>query len=185
MGVNLSTGSEPTGISGEPGTTGLDSRRIGTLALVFMIIAASAPLTVVAGGVPSNFAVTGLLGVPLSFLVLGIILVLFAIGCAAMTRHVHNAGAFFAYISKGLGKPVGMGAALTALVAYNSMQIGIAGMFGFVFSSFLDSLFGLQVTWWVCALIAWVIVGIMGVLRVDFSAKVLGIIVGTEFLIVI
>ncbi|MDN6604869.1 APC family permease, partial [Brevibacterium sp.] len=144
-----------------------------------------APLTVVAGGVPSNFAVTGLLGIPLSFIVLGVILILFAIGYAAMSRHVHNAGAFFAYISKGLGKPVGMGAALTALVAYNSMQIGIAGMFGFVFSSFLDSLFGLQVAWWICALIAWVIVGLMGISRVDFSAKVLGIIVGSEFLVVI
>ncbi|MGO2818429.1 APC family permease [Brevibacterium aurantiacum] len=185
MGVNLSTGSEPDSASDQPTTTGLDARRIGTVSLVFMIIAASAPLTVVAGGVPSNFAVTGLLGIPLSFVVLGIILVLFAIGYAAMSRHVHNAGAFFAYISKGLGKPVGMGAAVTALVAYNSMQIGIAGMFGFVFSSFLDSIFGLQVSWWVCALIAWVIVGIMGVLRVDFSAKVLGIIVGTEFLVVI
>ncbi|SMX84778.1 MULTISPECIES: APC family permease [unclassified Brevibacterium] len=169
----------------EAASLGLNSRRIGTLALVFMIIAASAPLTVVAGGVPSNFAVTGLLGIPLSFIVLGVVLVLFAIGYAAMSRHVHNAGAFFAYISKGLGKPVGMGAALTALVAYNSLQIGISGMFGFVFSSFLDSLFGLQVSWWICALVAWAIVGLMGISRVDFSAKVLGIIVGTEFLVVI
>ncbi|WP_231939743.1 APC family permease [Brevibacterium siliguriense] len=150
-----------------------------------MIIAASAPLTVVAGGVPSNFAVTGLVGVPLSFVVLGTVLILFAIGYAAMSRHVHNAGAFFAYISKGLGKPAGVGAAMTALVAYNAMQIGIAGMFGFVFSSFLDTLFGISWPWWVCALIAWVIVGIMGVLRVDFSARVLGIIVGAEFLVVI
>ncbi|MBM6591394.1 APC family permease [Brevibacterium sp. RIT 803] len=185
MGVNLGTGSEPDSASHQPISSGLDSRRIGTLALVFMIIAASAPLTVVAGGVPSNFAVTELLGIPLSFIVLGVILILFAIGYAAMSRHVHNAGAFFAYIAKGLGKPVGMGAAITALVAYNSMQIGIAGMFGFVFSSFLDSLFGLQAAWWICALIAWVIVGLMGISRVDFSAKVLGIIVGTEFLIVI
>lgn len=166
-------------------TASLDARRIGIPALVFMIIAASAPLTVVAGGVPSNFAVTGLVGIPLSFVVLGIILILFAIGYAAMSRHVHNAGAFFAYISKGLGKPAGMGAAMTALVAYNAMQIGIAGMFGFVFSSFLDTLFGISWSWWICALIAWVIVGIMGVLRVDFSAKVLGIIVGAEFLVVI
>ncbi|MCD1287441.1 MULTISPECIES: APC family permease [unclassified Brevibacterium] len=182
-------GSEPAADSAAtPDTTvtaGLDARRIGTPALVFMIIAASAPLTVVAGGVPSNFAVTGLTGIPLSFVVLGIVLILFAIGYAAMSRHVHNAGAFFAYISKGLGKPVGMGAALTALVAYNAMQIGIAGMFGFVFSSFLDSLFAIEVNWWICALIAWVIVGIMGVSRVDFSAKVLGVIVGTEFLVVI
>ncbi|MDN5551110.1 MAG: amino acid permease, partial [Brevibacterium sp.] len=88
MGVNLSTGSEPDSASDQPTTTGLDARRIGTVSLVFMIIAASAPLTVVAGGVPSNFAVTGLLGIPLSFVVLGIILVLFAIGYAAMSRHV-------------------------------------------------------------------------------------------------
>ncbi len=150
-----------------------------------MIIAASAPLTVVAGGVPSNFAVTGLLGIPLSFVLLGVVLILFAIGYAAMSRHVHNAGAFFAYIAKGLGKPAGVGAALTALVAYNAMQIGIAGMFGFVLSSLLDSLFGLTVPWGVCALIAWAVVGLMGVARVDFSAKVLGIIVSAEFLIVI
>ena len=185
MSASLSLNSEPVPGGAVRPTSGLDARRIGTPALVFMIIAASAPLTVVAGGVPSNFGVTGLLGIPLSFVVLGVILILFAIGYAAMSRHVHNAGAFFAYISKGLGKPVGMGAALTALVAYNAMQIGIAGMFGFVFSSFLDSLFGIAMSWWVCALIAWVIVGIMGVSRVDFSAKVLGIIVGTEFLVVI
>lgn len=163
----------------------LDSRRIGTPALVFMIIAASAPLTVVAGGVPSNFGVTGLVGIPLSFIVLGIILVLFAIGYAAMSRHVHNAGAFFAYISKGLGKPAGVGASLTALVAYNSMQIGIAGMFGFVLSSFLAGQFGIELSWWVCALVAWVIVGILGVNRIDLNAKVLGVIVIAEFLVVI
>jgi amino acid transporter len=180
MGTPVADVSEP-----QASAAALNSRRIGVPALVFMIIAASAPLTVVAGGVPSNFGVTGLTGIPLSFVVLGIVLILFSIGYAAMSRHVHNAGAFFAYISKGLGKPVGMGAALTALVAYNAMQIGIAGMFGFAFSSFLDSLFGLSLSWWICALVAWVIVGIMGVCRVDFSAKVLGIIVGAEFLVIL
>ena len=88
-----------TDVGNVPATASLDARRIGIPALVFMIIAASAPLTVVAGGVPSNFAVTGLVGILLSFVVLGIILILFAIGYAAMSRHVHNAGAFFAYIS--------------------------------------------------------------------------------------
>ncbi|MGO1553320.1 MAG: APC family permease [Micrococcaceae bacterium] len=163
----------------------LDSRRIGTAALVFMIIAASAPLTVAAGGVPSNFAVTGLVGIPLSFVVLGIVLVLFSIGYAAMSRHVHNAGAFFAYIAKGLGKPAGVGASLTALVAYNAMQIGIAGMFGFVLSSFLAGQFGLEISWWLCALVGWVIVGLLGVNRIDLNAKVLGVIVLAEFLIVV
>jgi amino acid transporter len=170
----------------QPGAEGhLGARRIGVPALVFMIIAASAPLTVVAGGVPSNFAVTSLTGIPLSFLVLGVVLVLFSIGYAAMSQHVHNAGAFYAYIAKGLGKPVGVGASLVALVAYNAMQIGIAGLFGFVLSSFLGGLFGIALSWWVCALIAWVAVGIMGVNRVDLSAKVLGVLVVLEFLVVI
>ncbi|WP_313817523.1 APC family permease, partial [Citricoccus sp.] len=163
----------------------LGARRIGIPALVFMIIAASAPLTVVAGGVPSNFAVTSLVGIPLSFIVLGVVLVLFSIGYAAMSRHVHNAGAFYAYIAKGLGKPVGVGASLVAVVAYNCMQIGIAGMFGFALSSFLAGVAGLSVPWWVCALAAWVVVGLMGINRVDFSAKVLGIVVALEFLVVI
>ena len=41
-------------------------RRLGVPAVTFMIVAASAPLTVLAGGVTTTFAVTGVLGVPLS-----------------------------------------------------------------------------------------------------------------------
>ena len=36
-----------------------------------------------------------------------------------------------------------------------------------------------------CALAAWVVVGVMGINRVDLSAKVLGIVVAAEFLVVI
>lgn len=168
-----------------PADERLGARRIGVPSLVFMIIAASAPLTVVAGGVPSNFAVTSLIGIPLSFLVLGVVLLLFAIGYAAMSRHVHNAGAFFAYIAKGLGKPAGVGASIVALVSYNCMQIGIAGMFGFVLSSFLEHAFGVSVPWWASALLAWVVVGLLGLNRVDLSAKVLGVIVLLEFAVVV
>jgi amino acid transporter len=162
----------------------LGKRTLGVPALVFMIIAASAPLTVVAGGVTTDFAVSGVLGVPLSFVVLGIILLVFAVGYTAMSRHVRNAGAFYAYVARGLGKPTGIGAAWVALVSYNAMQIGIYGLFGFALSSFLTVTFGLAAPWWLCALIGWAIVGILGVNRVDFSAKVLGIIVACEFLVV-
>ena len=190
--MSQSTATRQHGSPVEPGRAGallddgrLGARRIGVPALVFMIIAASAPLTVMAGGVPSNFAVTSLVGIPLSFLVLGVVLVLFSIGYAAMSRHVHNAGAFYAYIAKGLGKPVGVGASLVAVVAYNCMQIGIAGMFGFALSSFLEGTVGISLPWWACALVAWVVVGVMGINRVDLSAKVLGIVVAAEFLVVI
>lgn len=163
----------------------LGRRRLGVPALVFMIIAASAPLTVVAGGVTSNYAVTSVLGIPLSFVVLGLVLLVFAVGYTAMSQHVQNAGAFYAYVARGLGKPAGIGAAWVALISYNAMQIGIYGLFGFALGDFLGLTFGLAVPWWVCALAGWAIVGLLGVNKVDFSAKVLGIIVAAEFLVVI
>lgn len=150
-----------------------------------MIIAASAPLTVLAGGVTTTFAVTEVLGVPLSFLILGAVLAVFAVGYAAMSRYVVNAGAFYSYVSQGLGRPLGVGMSLIALVAYNGMQVGVYGLFGFTISSQLASWFGVAVPWWVPALIGIAVVGILGVNRVDLSAKVLGILVALEFGVVV
>ncbi|MFJ2619461.1 APC family permease [Glutamicibacter sp. NPDC087344] len=164
---------------------GLEQRKLGVPALVVMIIAASAPLTAVAGGVTTNYAVTGMESVPLSFLVVGAILLVFSIGYTAMSRHIPNAGAFYAYIAQGLGRASGVGAAMIAVVSYNLMQIGIYGMFGFAASSFVNGLLGTGIPWWATALVAWVLVGLLGVNRVDFSVKVLGIVVAAEFLVVI
>ncbi|MDP5225751.1 MULTISPECIES: APC family permease [Arthrobacter] len=168
------------------GTAGTDARRrLGVTSITLMIIAASAPLTVLAGGVTTTFAVSGLFGVPLSFLVLGVILTVFAVGYAAMSRHVTNAGAFYAYIAQGISRPLGVGGSLVALMAYNLMQIGIYGVFGFTVSSLLSSRLGLDVPWWVPVLVCIAVVGVLGVNRVDLSAKVLGVLVACEFLVVI
>lgn len=150
-----------------------------------MIIAASAPLTVLAGGVPTNFAVSGLMGVPISYLVLGVILVLFAVGYGAMSSHVQNAGAFYAYITEGLGNRQGIAAALLALVSYNMMQIGLYGLFGFALSNALTQWSGMEIPWWAAAIAGWLIVGVLGVNSVDLSAKVLGVLVALEFVVVI
>ncbi len=96
---------------------GLEQRKLGVPALVVMIIAASAPLTAVAGGVTTNYAVTGMQSVPLSFLVVGAILLVFSIGYTAMSRHIPNAGAFYAYIAQGLGRAWGVGSAMIAVVS--------------------------------------------------------------------
>ncbi|MGO1472881.1 MAG: APC family permease [Flaviflexus sp.] len=163
----------------------LKKRSLGVPSLVFLIIAASAPLTVLAGGVPSSFAVTELLGVPLSYLALGLILVFFAVGYGAMSARISNAGAFYAYVAAGLGKRQGLAASGLALVSYNLMQVGLYGIFGFALSSLLATLASVEVAWWICALVGWAIVAVLGVSAVDFSAKVLGVLVVLEFVIVI
>ncbi len=114
----------------------LAKRRLGVLHIFFFTVAASAPLTVLGGGVTTTYAVSGNLGVPLSFLILAALLGLFAVGYAAMSRHVSNAGAFYAYLANGLGRAWGVAASAVALLSYNAIQIGLYGLFGF-FVSFL------------------------------------------------
>ena len=161
------------------------ARRIGLVSLVFMIIAASAPLTVLAGGLPTSYAVAGNLAVPIGYIVLAVVVGFFAVGYGAMSAAITNAGAFYAYITAGLGVRQGIGAAVLALVSYNAMQIGLYGLLGFTVSSFLASSFGLTVPWWASGAFAWVLIGILGVMRLDLSAKLVAILVIGEFVVAI
>ncbi len=158
---------------------------LGVSDIVFFIVAASAPLTVIAGGVASTYLVTGNAGVPLLFLVLGAILALFVTGYAAMSQHVTNAGAFYAYVSKGISKVAGVGTAFVALIAYNSMQIGILGLFGAVFSGFMLDKADIDFAWYTWVFIAIGVIGILGWLRVDLNAKVLAIFLTLEIIVVV
>ncbi|WP_396656565.1 APC family permease [Microbacterium sp.] len=160
-------------------------RRLGVPAITVMIIAASAPLTVIAGGATTAYSVTGSIAVPIGYIVLAIVLAIFAIGYAAMSRFITNAGAFYSYAARGLGRATGVGVSLVALVAYNCMQIGIYGMFGFQVSLFLGEKFGWDIPWWVPILVCIAVIAVLGVNRIDLSAKVLGVIVLLEFAAVI
>ncbi|MGC5039357.1 MULTISPECIES: APC family permease [unclassified Streptomyces] len=163
----------------------LRADRLGTGGLLLSVLAATAPLMVVAGVMPTTFAVMGIVGQPLLFVVLGVVLILFGIGYAEMSRHVHNAGAFYAYISRGLGGTAGAGAALVALVAYNALQIGIYGILGFEVSGLFATYAEIEVAWWIPALVAALAVGLLGWLKIDVNARVLGVLLVVEVLLVV
>jgi amino acid transporter len=154
--------------------------RLGIPSVVFFVIAAAAPLTVVAGGATTGYAVTGVAGIPVSYLVVAAILALFAVGYVAMSRRIVNAGAFYTYVTRGLGKPAGVAAAFVALLAYNAMQIGLYGGFGAVLAQFLQARYGWTITWWLCALAAWATVTVLGLLRIDLNGKVLAVVLIAE-----
>ncbi|MYZ33690.1 MULTISPECIES: APC family permease [unclassified Streptomyces] len=163
----------------------LRADRLGTLGLLLSVLAASAPLLTVAGVMSAVYGVMGVVGQPLLYVVLGIVLVLFSIGYAEMSRHVHNAGAFYAYIARGLGPSAGAGASLVALVAYNAMQVGIYGIFGFEISGLFATYLDMSVVWWIPALAAVALVGLLGWLKIDLNAKVLGVLLFIEIALVV
>ena len=142
--------------------------------IVFIVIAAAAPLAAIVGTVPLMFARANGSGVPGAFLIAGATLVLFALGYAAMARQVVNTGAFYTYIAHGLGRRASVIAALVAVVAYNAQTVGIVGGFGFF------AALGTGVPWWAAALGVVVVVGVLGYRTVDLSARVLAVLMVLE-----
>ena len=170
-------------VSGE--SAQLHRRALGAPELVFFIVAASAPLTAVAGGQAVSYLVTGNPGIPFLFLVVAAVLLLFTAGYAAMSRHVANAGAFYSYVTRGLGRIPGVGTAFVALVSYNAMQLGIYGLFGVAFGAFMGGQLGIDLPWWAWCALGWAVIAVLGVLQVDLNAKVLAVLLALEVLVVV
>jgi len=162
----------------------LARNRLGTASVVFFGVAGAAPLTVIIGSISAIYAIQGSTAVPVAYLVVAGILSLFTVGFVAMSRHIVNSGAFYSYISHGLGRVVGVGAAFVALPAYSLMQIGLFGLFGTAASGIFAEL-GLNVSWYACAIGAWVLVTVLGMLWVDLSGKVLAALLVAEISIVL
>jgi amino acid transporter len=158
--------------------------RLGVGSVVFFVLAAAAPFTVIAAGATTAFAVTGITAIPVSYLVAAGVLAVFAVGFVAMSRHVVNAGAFYAYISQGLGKAPGVAAAMVALVAYNAMQVGLYGAVGVVAAAVAGQV-GATAPWWACALVAWLVIAVLGLLRVDINGRLLGFLLLAEIAVVV
>ncbi|WP_411078724.1 APC family permease [Streptomyces sp. cmx-18-6] len=152
---------------------------LGTADIAFFVISAAAPLTVMAGVAPIALLLGGI-GAPVGYLVAGVTLAVFAVGFTTMSRHVRSAGAFYAYITRGLGKPVGIAAALIAMLGYNGMEIGVYGLLGSASADTAHALWGLDVPWLPVSLLGLVLIWYGGFRSIDFGAKVLGVLLVAE-----
>ena len=79
------------------GANQLRKNSLGLIAVTFMVISAAAPLTGVAGAMPLAFMLGNGTGIPAMFIFVTLVMLAFAAGYVAMSRHVTNAGAFYAY----------------------------------------------------------------------------------------
>lgn len=162
----------------------LKKNSLGVGAITFLVVSAAAPLTGAGGGIPPSMLFGNGAGIAGSFLIVTLILLAFSVGYVAMSRHVKNAGAFYAFAAQGLGGRIGGGAALIAILSYNAMQVGLMGLLGAVASGTFAQ-FGLDLPWYIWTYIAIALVAVLGYRQVDLSAKVLTWLVLAEFAIVV
>ncbi|MUL43717.1 APC family permease [Streptomonospora sp. PA3] len=158
---------------------------LGVPGIVFLVLAAVAPLTgiIVIGGI--NLAVGAGGGTPVMFLLATAVFLLFAVGYAQMAKRLVNAGGFYAYVVRGTGRLPGLVGAFMALVGYNCFVAGAVGASGFFTSFVFAEVFGLALPWWVWSLTSVAAVWLLTRSGIDLSAKVLGVALVLEVAILI
>ena len=171
----------PAGRAGEPRRL---SGNLGVASIVFMVVAAAAPLGVIGGVVPLGIANGNGAGFPATFIIATVILLFFSVGFTALTPYVQDAGAFFSYVRQALGLPVGIGIAFVAIVSYLAIEAGVYGLLGPAGASIVELFGGPVVPWWVFAAVAFAVTTYLGYRNIALSSRVLAILLTAEIAIV-
>ncbi|MFF3917273.1 APC family permease [Streptomyces sp. NPDC001852] len=148
--------------------------RLGTGHILFLIVAAAAPLSAMVGTVPLAFAFGDGAGVPAAFLFAGVTLLCFSVGYAVSARRTGGSGGFYASVADGLGRPPAVAAGYVALLSYNCATIGLAGALGY-FTQLVLAAHGLTVSWEWCAAVGLVLTAVLGYREIALSARVLAL----------
>ncbi|NUU07632.1 APC family permease [Leifsonia sp. C5G2] len=163
----------------------LKANSLGVAGIVFLVLAAVAPLTGIVVVASLAIALGNGGGTPASFLIVAVVLLLFAVGYAQMSKQLVNAGGFYAFVVKGLGRTGGLVAGLIATIGYNFFVVGTIGTSGFFMQTVIADLTGLNVYWYVWGLLSIVVSFLMARRGVDFSSKILGVSLVLETLILV
>lgn len=160
--------------------------QLGVRDLVFTVLAYNAPLAVMAGYIPLVVAFGNGAGAPATFALVGVLLAVFAVGLTAMSRFMKSPGAFYSYISAGLGRPAGLGGAFAAFAGYTAINTSSYAYGGIVMKGLVEGLLsGPVIDWWIWAVLLWIIASGLSLLQVNISAKVLGVAMIAEVLLVV
>ena len=167
------------------GETELAQGSLNVAHIVFMVMATVAPAGGAVAVLPLAIGLGVGVGTPGMFVFVMAIMLLFAIGFTKMVPYVHNAGAFFAYIVKGLGRPVGLAGAYVATSAYLALAAATGGAMGFFAAGSVDKLFGIQAPWWLYTLVGFMVVFALGYYKITLAAGVLGVALVLELVVVL
>lgn len=147
---------------------------IGLSGVLFMAVANAAPITAMTGNVPIAVGYGNGIGAPAGYLVATVVLTLFTVGYVAMARYITTAGAFYGFISHGLGQVWGMASGALATMAYIVFEGSLIGIFAYFGNDALNTWFGWDVNWLLLAVIAIAAIAVLGYYDINISAVFLG-----------
>ncbi len=168
-------------VNTQPVQQGLQRNAISSTGVVFLVLAAASPLIGLTGAVPTAMVLGNGLAASAAYVAVGAVLAVFGVSYVAMSRQVTNAGALYAYVGRGLGLRMGLGAGSIAIWAYLCVQIAVYGFFGALAAAAVQDWFGVAVPWWALTFALMALVQLFGYLHVEVGAKVLGVLMALEW----
>jgi amino acid transporter len=153
----------------------LRANSVGVVGVVFMAIATAAPITAMTGNVPVAVGFGNGIGAPAGYLFATVVLTVFSVGYVAMTKHITATGAFYGFVSQGLGRVVGLASGLLAVMAYIVFEASIVGIFAYFAQTTVLAQFGVHVPWQVFAAIMLAATAILSFFDIHLTSRVLGV----------
>jgi amino acid transporter len=151
-----------------------------------MTLSYLAPLLAMSGYVPVIIGYGLGAATPLVYLAVMAVMLVFAVGLMAMARHMKTPGAFYTYITAGLGRVAGLGAGFAALTGYIVTGAATYALGGVVANELVHGLLnGPVLPWWFWAIVLWVVVSTLTFFNIEISARVLGVCLTVEVGIVL
>ncbi|MGW6688118.1 APC family permease [Streptomyces sp. NPDC054961] len=153
----------------------LKANSVGLVGVVFMAVATAAPITAMTGNLPIAVGFGNGIGAPAGYLFATLVLTVFAVGYVAMAKRITAAGAFYGYISHGLGRIAGMASGMLAVLAYIVFEASIVGVFSYFAKTTVHDQLGLDLPWILYAAAMLGVTVVLAHFDINFTAKALGV----------
>ncbi len=172
-------------MDGQADSNRLQPKAVGLVGVLFLTLTGAAPMTAMLLNVPVAVGNGTGFGAPAGFLVATLVLLVFCVGYAAMSRKVTAVGGFYAFISHGLGRQLGMAMGFGSAVAYSVFEPAMAGGFAYFANAKILALTGLNVPWPVLAMGMVLVIGALTYFDVKLSTLILGVALVAEVIVML
>ena len=152
---------------------------LGLPSVLFCIVTGAAPLTAMLFNVPVAVNGGGY-AAPAAFLLATIALTIFSVGYIAMCARVTSAGGFYTFISRGLGRILGVGSGLLIALCYMVFAAAVIGVLGYFAATSVETWTGVSLPAWVYMVVALAGMSLLAWFHIELTAKVLGVALVSE-----
>lgn len=153
----------------------LKANSVGLVGVVFMAVATAAPITAMTGNLPIAVGFGNGTGAPAGYLFATVVLTVFSVGYVAMAKRITAAGAFYGYISHGLGRIAGLASGMLAVLAYIVFEASIVGIFAYFGRTTVADQLGIDIPWIFYALGMLALTAVLAYFDINITAKALGV----------